>query len=202
MIKNAFFFPGGKEENNKTSNDLLSVQLALLVNLFAKNSSDIINQDYPNINFSRENLEKEVSKKMITLVDEMIQQTLLNRFEVGEFDKLIFTENPKLTKELKALIEIDNRAFVERLFVKCESRKTLEAWFKNGVKLPANPVDMAVMLRSKKVVFEYLYSEGCFQGMHEQDKESILQKAKKRLNENTFNYLIDMLGAKQKLTLI
>lgn len=125
------------------------------------------------------------SVKLCTLSNPLVLQedqskSIYSNFIQGKYDHLIFNENPQLTEELKLLISKYNRDFIQRLFTKCSSRKTLNFWLREGgVKLPKDTWALAVNLGNNIIVLQHLKETGWFENLSKKDKDDLLTRAQK-----------------------
>lgn len=94
---------------------------------------------------------------------------MLTQKNFDAFDKIIFfdkfsapIESMQIPEALTTLIKSNNEKFVEHLFFHATTKKELEFWFNNSACLPKNPIGLALSLRCKKFVFEYLFDQKCF----------------------------------------
>ena len=123
-------------------------------------------------------------------------QISYSKFIRGDFDEMIFSENPCITAELSAFIKNNNRAFVMRLFTKCSSADVLSFWLKNEVELPKDSMALAVMMHSKKFIFEYLHTNEAYwpREIDAKNKIELIKRASKSLDSESFEYLQEALG--------
>lgn len=180
----------GNNVNNNEPNAILlnfiaqeKIKLQQLISQFIQNSYNIISEN-PNINISKEVYADKITEEISDVVR---QKKVYTRFCAGAFDKDI--TNKTLTEDLKVIIKSNNMAFVERLFVECTNQEMLKFWLEQGAKLPADAVAIALIFKSKKPVFEFLNKNGWFNDVTREDVDEIMERAKKRLDQETIKYL-------------
>jgi hypothetical protein len=137
--------------------------------------------------------QKEVHKKI-----EEIRENLTR----GKYDEMMFSENPTLTEELKIALSKYSTDIVEILFTKCKSDKVLRFWLdEQKMTLPSDTWALAVNLGVNIVVLKYLKEKGFFDGLSKEDKEELLDCAKRFPGEG-LSYLKEEFSEKNnKLTL-
>lgn len=130
-------------------------------------------------------------KEFVSTLTSNYKKSLLEKFKNGDFDAIIFSAKPKATEDLKNIIYMDNRSFMQNLFINCKNKEVFNFWLNNGAKLPSDSVGLAVALRAKKFVFEHLNNNGWFKNVGEVDKKDFLERVV-NLDEDTLNYLNDI----------
>ena len=106
-------------------------------------------------------------------------------FNAGYYDSFLSTKCPETQalQELAMVIEEFPDRFVYKLFSLCKSSEVFSFWVQNGVDLPVNSPFIAASLGNNLVVLQALKERGFFEKLDNDDRELLLQRAKRFKNE-------------------
>lgn len=85
-----------------------------------------------------------------------------------------FSKQQKVTDDLKLFIKQENRFFVSRMFVFCDSDSTVDFWLSNGVSIPDDGLALAVHLKVGLFIFERLDQDGFFDCVAPYDAKDLM----------------------------
>jgi len=116
-------------------------------------------------------------------VDPSAEETLKN-FNKGLYDDVAFSENPRLTDNLKFIIEKYNGLFIQRLFLKCNSESCIRFWLESGyAQLPKNPLAIALGMHNNIFVVRFLKEKGVYDNLSRDEKNEILLRSQNFMDE-------------------
>lgn len=131
-------------------------------------------------------LQEQLKLTMIKQIEEEVKQAprkleeIHDAFLKGKYDEEAFSNAPKTTKDLEAVVNQYNRDFVQRLFVKCKSIDTIKFWIEtNNARLPKDSLALGVCMGCNVVVLQFLKEKGLFENLSEEDKFNLVARAKR-----------------------
>ena len=110
--------------------------------------------------------------------DKIARIKILEEFRDGKFDAVAFGDEPRITEDLKKIIDDDEKGFLQRLFFCSKSDETLKYWFEiQKLNFPKNALGYGVCLGCNLPVIKYLKEKISFKDLDEEEKKFLLVRA-------------------------
>jgi hypothetical protein len=117
---------------------------------------------------------------------ELHAEETLKKFNEGIYDPVAFDQSPELTDDLKIVIEKYNRAFIQRLFLKCDSNSCMHFWLEPGrAHLPDDALALAWSMHNNIFVVRYLKEKGWYDSLSKDEKNEFLARSAMFMNEES-----------------
>lgn len=176
-----------------------TTQLDLLINKFFDDIANLPNFHELQLFNERDVICKRFKETVITEQHKVHKkmEDIHSQLIRGEYDKIIFSENPTISDEFRVVMIKYSRDLVQILFTKCQSENTLHFWLKEQqIPLPQDTLALAVNLGANIVVLHYLNEERFFDGLSKEDKKELVDKAS-RFPGPGLDYLIQMFSEQE-----